>query len=134
MDRRKVKIQTVHLFDVVELIVDSPRQGLYAGMQGPVLDVHENGRTFEIEFSDEQGRVLNFLALAPEQFIVVRRSQEQQWVPLAERIAKLVSRLPESVGIEVLDFARLLTAGGSRRSSPQGARVRLAEGQSWYKT
>jgi|YNPBryantNP2012_1023418.scaffolds.fasta_scaffold55093_1 hypothetical protein len=127
-------MQTINLFDVVELIVDLPQQGLYAGMQGTVVDVHENGKAFEIEFSDEQGRALNFLALAPEQFIVVWRSQEQQWVPLAERVAELVSRLPESVGIEILDFARFLMAGGSRRSSPQGARVRLAEGQSSYKT
>lgn len=126
-------MQAVNLFDVVELIVDLPHQGLYAGMQGTVLDIHEGGKAFEVEFSDEQGHVLSFLALTPEQFVVIWHSENQQWVPLAERIAELVSRLPESVGMEVLDFARFLIAGSSRRSNTQGARIRLAEGRSTYK-
>jgi hypothetical protein len=45
------------------------------------------------------------LALRPEQYIVVWRSKTHTWVPIAERIAILASRLPESAGQELLDFA-----------------------------
>ncbi len=127
-------MQAVNLFDVVELIVDLPQQGLYAGMRGTVLDVHENGKAFEVEFSDEQGQVLTFMALAPEQFVVIWRSQSRQWVPLAERVARLVSRLPEPAGTEVLDFARFLSVRSSQESGTQSARAQVAEGQREYKT
>lgn len=97
------------LFDIVELIVDLPEQGLYAGMQGTIVELHKGGAAYEVEFADEQGQALNFLALQPEQFVVVWRARTRQWVPLAERIAELVSRLPEPVGAQVLDFARFLS-------------------------
>ena len=71
----------VNLFDVVELIVDLPQQRLYAGMQGTVLEAHGAGQAFEVEFSDEQGRVLSFLALSPEQFVVVWRARETVGAP-----------------------------------------------------
>lgn len=127
-------MQAVDLFDVVELIVDMSPQGLYAGMQGTVLEVHDSGTAFEVEFSDAQGRVLNFLALSPEQFIVVWRAQEKRWVPLAERIAQLVARLPEPVGVEVLDFARFLSVRTHQASRAQSTHVVLAEGQEKYGT
>ena len=82
-------MQGVDLFDVVELIVNLPQQALYAGMQGTVIDVHGDGKAFEVEFSDEQGRALSFLALSPEQFVVIWRAQKRQLVPLPERIAEL---------------------------------------------
>lgn len=73
----------VDLFDVVELIVDVPQRALHAGVQGTVLDIHGDGEAFEVEFSDEQGRVLSFLALSAEQFVVIWRAQQREWVPLA---------------------------------------------------
>jgi len=123
----------VNLFDVVELIVDLPQQRLYAGMQGTVLEVHGAGKAFEVEFSDEQGRVLSFLALSPEHFVVVWRAHERQWVPLAERIAELVARLPEPVGAEVLDFARFLSARTKEASGAQTAPSVAAEDREEYK-
>lgn len=117
------------LFDVVELVIDLPEQGLYAGMQGTIVEVHASGAAYEVEFTDERGEALNFLALRPEQFVVVWQARTQQWVPLAERVAELVSRLSESAGAEVLDFARFLSvraaqAGQNRpsnRSIPEKA-------------
>ena len=126
-------MQDVKLFDVVELIVDLPQQRLYAGMRGTVLEVHGNGKAFEVEFSDEQGQVLSFLALSPEQFAVAWRAQGQQWVPLAERIAELVARLPEPAGAEVLDFARFLSVRTHQRSRAQTAHALVAEGQEEYR-
>ncbi len=126
-------MQVVDLFDVVELIVDLSPQGLTAGMQGTVLEVHGNGKAFEVEFSDEQGQVLSFLALPPEQFVVVWRAQERRWVPLTERIAELVARLPEPVGAEVLDFARFLSVRTHQLPRAQSAYVLMAEGQEEYR-
>ncbi len=127
-------MQSVTLFDVIELIVDLPHQGLYAGMQGTVLDVHGDGNAFEVEFSDEQGRVLCFLSLPPEQFMLVWRAQQRQWIPLSERIAELVSRLPEPVGGEVLDFVRFLSVRSNQQSRNQGTHVLVAEDHERYRT
>ncbi|MBK7202990.1 DUF4926 domain-containing protein [Candidatus Amarolinea dominans] len=51
-------------------------------MQGTVLEVHGDGKAFEIEFSDEQGQTLSFLALPPEQIVLVWRFKKNsgfQW-------------------------------------------------------
>lgn len=102
------------VFDVVELVVDLPRQGLYAGMQGTIVEIHQAGAAYEVEFTDEQGQALNWLALSPEQFVVVWEARSQQWVPLAQRVADLVARLPEAAGGEVLEFARFLSVRTTR--------------------
>ncbi len=120
-------MQDTNLFDVVELIVDLPQHGLYAGMQGTVLEVHGDGKAFEVEFNDEQRQTLNFLALSSEQFIVVWRAQEKEWVPLSERIADLVARLPEPTGAEVLDFARFLTTRTRQASRTTMTPLAVAE-------
>jgi len=115
-------MQMPELFDVVELIVDLPERGLHAGMQGTIVEIHTDGAAYEVEFTDEQGEALNLLALRPEQFVVVWRARSQQWVSLGERVAELVSRLPEDAGAEVLDFARFLSARTTRsrqKKSPQ---------------
>ena len=91
-------MQDVKLFDVVELIVDLPQQRLYAGMRGTVLEVHGNGKAFEVEFSDEQGQVLSFLAVSPEQFAVAWAWSGATVGSSAERIAELVARLPGAAG------------------------------------
>ena len=127
-------MQDADLFDVVELVVDLPQHGLYAGMQGTVLDAHDAGGAFEVEFSDEQGRAIIFLALTPEQFVVVWQAKRQQWVPLAERIAELVTRLPQPAGAEVFDFARFLNVRAQRVAHPPAAPLSVAETQEEYRT
>ncbi len=94
---------SVELFDVVELMVDLPEQGLSGGMQGTVLDVYADGDACEVEFSDQSGAPLAILALNREQFLVVWRARTRQWVSLADKTAELVSRMPTAVGIQVLD-------------------------------
>jgi len=113
------------LFDVVELVVDIPEHGLQAGMQGTVVHCHP-GNVYETEFADEAGETLDFLALRPEQFIVVWRAATKEWVPIAERVAMLVGHLPEEAEREVLDFARFLRARSqqalvAQRAVPKGA-------------
>jgi hypothetical protein len=56
------------LFDVIELTVDIPGRGLHVGMQGTIVHCHP-GDVYEVEFTDEAGETLDFLALRLEQFI-----------------------------------------------------------------
>jgi hypothetical protein len=95
------------LFDVIELTVDVPEQKLYAGMQGTILASHP-GDAYEVEFTDESGETLAWLALRPHQFIVVWRASTGAPVPAAEQVTTLMETLPESAGQEVLDFVRFL--------------------------
>lgn len=95
------------LFDVIELTVDIPDRGLRAGMQGTIVDCHP-GDVYEVEFASEEGVTLDFLALRPDQFIVVWRAKTKSWVPIAEQIAALLAHLPAEAEREVLDFACFL--------------------------
>jgi hypothetical protein len=97
------------ILDVVELTVNRPREGLLAGMQGTVVELYLEG-VCEVEFVNEQGETLQTLALPPDQYMVVWRSKDRTWVPIAERVATLAGRMPEMVGRELLDFARFLSA------------------------
>lgn len=101
------------LFDVVELTVDVPEQGLRAGMQGTIVECHP-GDAY-VEFTNELGETLAFLALRPDQFIVVWRAKTRTWLPISEQVATLVAHLPEEMGQEVLDFARFLRVRGQRQ-------------------
>lgn len=104
------------LLDVVELTVDIPERGLRAGMQGTVVECHP-GDAYEVEFTNESGETLDFLALRPEQFVVVWRASTRAWVSVSERIAALLAHLPQEAEWEVLDFARYLHV---RRQRQQG--------------
>lgn len=97
------------LFDVIELTVDIPERGLRAGRQGTIVHCHP-GDAYEVEFTNEAGETLALCTLSPNQFIVVWRAKTKEWVPIAERIAALISQLPEEAREEVLDFARFLHA------------------------
>lgn len=93
------------LLDVIELTIDVPDRGLRAGTQGTIVHCHTDG-AFEVEFANEDGETTELLVLPPDQFIVVWRASTKEWVPAAERVASLVSKLPEDSIMEVLKFAR----------------------------
>ena len=95
------------LFDVVELIVDIPEHGLHAGVQGTIVDCHSED-AYEVEFTNEQGETVEFLALHSNQFIVVWQAKTQTWASLVEQIASLAANLSEEARLEVLDFMRFL--------------------------
>jgi len=96
------------LGDVIELISDIPGKGLRAGMQGTIVHCHSN-QAYEVEFTNDEGETLDFLAVRQEQFMMIWRAKTQDWVPIAEQIAALVANLPDEIGLEVLDFARFLS-------------------------
>jgi hypothetical protein len=53
------------LYDVVELAVDLPDDGLRAGAIGTIVD--EYPESYEVEFADDDGRTIALTALRPEQ-------------------------------------------------------------------
>ena len=105
-------------FDVVELLVDLPEPGLYAGMQGTIIDVHGAGVAYEGEFTNEQGEAIDSIPLRPDYFVVVWEARTQRWVLLAERVAALAERLPEAGQAELLDFARFHKFRASQQQRP----------------
>jgi hypothetical protein len=59
--------------DVIEIIIDIPTRNLRAGTQGTIVHCH-NEAAYEVELTNEEGETLDFLALTPEQFVVVWRA------------------------------------------------------------
>ncbi|MDJ0689554.1 MAG: DUF4926 domain-containing protein [Xenococcaceae cyanobacterium MO_188.B32] len=62
----------IKLLDVVALIVDLPKQNLWRGQVGTVVEILADGAAFEVEFSDKEGRTYESLGLCPEQIMVLR--------------------------------------------------------------
>ena len=67
---------TIRLLDVVALVVDLPDRGLLRGQVGTVVEVLAPA-TFEVEFSDDQGRTYAQLALRGERLMVLHYRPEQ---------------------------------------------------------
>jgi hypothetical protein len=59
------------LLDVVALIEDIPERGLSRGQVGTVVEELAPD-VFEVEFSDNQGRTYDILALRADQLMVLR--------------------------------------------------------------
>ena len=97
----------LNLFDVVELIVDIPEHRLNTGMRGTIIECHHDDN-YEIEFINDYGETINSLPVNQRQFIVVWRSDTEEWVTIPEKVANLVAKLPEDAGTEVFDFAKFL--------------------------
>lgn len=95
------------LFDVVELLADLPEHCLHAGMQGTIVECYDNN-AYEVEFTDRDGATIALCSLSSEQFMIAWQAQTQSWLPIAERLATLVNRLPEERQQQVLNFARSL--------------------------
>lgn len=53
------------LFDVVELTVDLPEDGLKAGAVGTIVDEYPDA--FEVEFNDDEGGLLALTAVKADQ-------------------------------------------------------------------
>ncbi|HEV7651757.1 MAG TPA: DUF4926 domain-containing protein [Actinophytocola sp.] len=57
----------MNLYDVVELAVDLPDEGLRAGAVGTIVDDYAGSGEFEVEFTDDAGRTLALTALRADQ-------------------------------------------------------------------
>jgi hypothetical protein len=60
----------LELLDVVALTVDLPERGLARGQVGTVVETLAND-TFEVEFSDDEGRTYASLPLRPDQMLIL---------------------------------------------------------------
>jgi Domain of unknown function (DUF4926) len=62
---------TINLLDVVALTVDLPKDNLWRGQVGTVVEMLASGTAFEVEFSDRDGRTYESIGLRPEQIMVL---------------------------------------------------------------
>ena len=62
--------ETADILDVVALTEDLPGRGLYRGQVGTVVEALAP-HVFEVEFSDDEGRVYASLALNASQLLVL---------------------------------------------------------------
>jgi hypothetical protein len=60
----------IQLLDVVALMADLPERGLRRGQVGTVVELLDEG-TYEVEFSDDEGRTYALLALRADQLMVL---------------------------------------------------------------
>ena len=91
------------LFDVIELLVDLPEEEVNAGELGTIVEKYDD-RAYEVEFANDEGETLALLALTPEKFSVVWKSETQDWVSLGDRIAAMLQPLSEDRQKQVLNF------------------------------
>ncbi len=104
------------LFDLVELIVDIPQSELpepeipgaelRIGDRGNIVEVLGDHEAYIVEFLDDEGYTYHWPMLEPYTFVVVWQDATREYVPLAEQIADLAARLPESAAQSIADFAR----------------------------
>lgn len=62
--------RSVQLLDVVALMGDLPDRGLIGGQVGTVVEVL-GADVFEVEFSDNEGRTYDILALRADQLMLL---------------------------------------------------------------
>ena len=61
----------IHLLDLVALTGSIPEYGLYRGQVGTVVDILADGRAFEVEFCDREGRTYESVGLRPDQLMIL---------------------------------------------------------------
>jgi uncharacterized protein DUF4926 len=66
----------IQLLEVVALTVDLPEVNLRRGQVGTVVEVLDEGRAFEVEFVDGNGRTYASLGLRPDQVMPLRYAPE----------------------------------------------------------
>ena len=69
------------LFDIVELIVDLPEYQQVLGSQAAIVECYDD-KTFEVEFTNDEGETTALCPLSSDQFIVIWKSETKQWLPI----------------------------------------------------
>lgn len=59
------------LFDVIALMIDLPEHNLRRGQVGTIVEILANGKAFEVEFSDSNGRTFESIGIKPEQMMML---------------------------------------------------------------
>lgn len=63
--------EKIKLLDIVAITVDLPEYNLLRGQVGTVVEILANGKAYEVEFSDREGRTYESVGLRPDQIIVL---------------------------------------------------------------
>jgi hypothetical protein len=71
-------MKEIKLFDTVALLEDLPEENLWRGQVGAVIEVYNNGKAFEVEFVDTNGRTYGLLALRAKQVMLLRRESAEK--------------------------------------------------------
>ena len=61
----------IKIFDSVALTGDLPEYNLKRGQVGTVVEILAEGKAFEVEFSDRNGRTYESVGLRPDQILVL---------------------------------------------------------------
>ncbi len=64
-------MKKIKQYDVVALTVDLPKENLWSGQVGAVVEVYNDGEAFEVEFVDKDGQTYGLLTLRPDQLMVL---------------------------------------------------------------
>lgn len=72
---------------MIELTAGLPELGLYAGQQGTLVHQH-SADDFEVELANDAGETIACTPLSADQFIVVWKSANHEWVPASTRLAE----------------------------------------------
>ncbi len=110
------------LFDVVEVIINLPKENVRAGMQGTIVEKFSD-LAYLIEFSNEQGETIEMASLITNHFIVVWRNATHAWVPLSEQATAIMANLSNDAVREVLDFARFLAARADQKTTQHSTNI-----------
>jgi hypothetical protein len=62
---------SIKLLDIVALTVDLPEYNLWRGQVGTVVEILADGKAYEVEFSDREGRTYESIGLRPDQIMVL---------------------------------------------------------------
>ena len=65
-------MKNLELLDVVALTVDLPKENLWAGQVGTIVEVYEGGKAYEVEFVDKEGHTYGLLTLRSKQLMLLR--------------------------------------------------------------
>lgn len=95
------------LLDIVELLVNLPDQKQFVGDQGTIVECYDDDH-FEVEFSNEDGETIALCPLSSQQFIVVWKATNKQWLTVPDKVNALINNLSQEKQEEVLDFARFI--------------------------
>ncbi len=66
----------IERLDPVALTQDIPEYNLHRGQVGTVVEVFNDGKAFEVEFADLNGRTYELLAVEPSKLMVLHYGPE----------------------------------------------------------
>ena len=80
------------LFDIVELLIDLPKNDLKAGIQGTIVECFDKN-FYEVEFANSEGETLALCTLSLQQFVIVWQAKTKRWLSSTGKINAIAKNL-----------------------------------------